>query len=130
MTSPILKQADQSKLFTICTEASNYALGAVLLQESGPDEHVIEYASPLMIQADHLLARWALNIQSFNLKIDYTSGKANVVADMMSRPSYTEGTASAVYLPESDEEAQLVVPAQERERILLKNTMMPLVIMV
>ncbi|GFW92842.1 transposon Tf2-6 polyprotein [Trichonephila clavipes] len=76
------------------------------------------------------LARWALKIQSFNLKIDYTPGKVNVVAEMLSRPSYTEGTASDVCAitvdmpsrkcsPESEEEeAQLVVPAQERERIL------------
>ncbi|GFS54557.1 retrovirus-related Pol polyprotein from transposon 297 [Trichonephila clavipes] len=42
------------------------------------------------------LARWALKIQSFNLKFDYTPGKANVVADMLSRPSYTEGAASNV----------------------------------
>ncbi|GFV96295.1 retrovirus-related Pol polyprotein from transposon 297 [Trichonephila clavipes] len=225
MTSPILKQADGSKPFTIRTNASNYALGAVLLQGSGPDEHVIEYSSRLMIPAernystierealavvwalekfrgyvenqqiflasDHQplkwllsikspsgrLARGTLKIQSFNLKIDYTPGKANVVADMLSRPSYTEGAACDVcaitvdmpsrkssdirkgqledeelkkiidcfesmdkhenfanytsrgylmnqgilnrYSPESEEEeAQLVVPAQERERIL------------
>ncbi|GFU87870.1 retrovirus-related Pol polyprotein from transposon 17.6 [Trichonephila clavipes] len=144
MTPPILKQADGSKPFTIRTDASSYELGAVLLQGSGPDEHVIEYASRLMIPAernystierealavvwalekfrdyvenqqiflasDHQplkwllsikspsghLARWALKIQSFNLKIDYTPGKANVVADMLSRPSYTEGAASNV----------------------------------
>ncbi|GFV85079.1 transposon Tf2-9 polyprotein [Trichonephila clavipes] len=92
------------------------------------------------------LARWALKIQSFNLKIDYTPGKSNVVADMLSRPSYTEGAASNVCAITVDmpsrkssdirkgqledeelkkiidcfekEEAQLVVPAQERERIL------------
>ncbi|GFT27342.1 retrovirus-related Pol polyprotein from transposon 17.6 [Trichonephila clavipes] len=51
-TSPILKQADESKPFTIRTDASSYALGAVLLQGSGPDEHVIEYASRLMIPAE------------------------------------------------------------------------------
>ncbi|GFW56326.1 transposon Tf2-6 polyprotein [Trichonephila clavipes] len=42
------------------------------------------------------LARWALKIQSFNLKIDYTPVNANVAADMLSRPSYTEGAASDV----------------------------------
>ncbi|GFT43623.1 hypothetical protein TNCV_3362531 [Trichonephila clavipes] len=176
MTPPILKKADGSKPFTIRTDASSYALGAVLLQGSAPDEHVIEYASRLMIPAernyppterealtvvwalekfrgyvenqqiflasDHQplkgllsikspsgrLARWTLKIQSFNLKIDYTPGKANVVADMLSRPSYTEvqplmcaitvDMPSRKYSPESEEEAQLVVPAQERERIL------------
>ncbi|GFW51221.1 hypothetical protein TNCV_3595031 [Trichonephila clavipes] len=35
MTPPILKQADGSKPFTIRTDASSYALGAVLLQGSG-----------------------------------------------------------------------------------------------
>ncbi|GFX82051.1 retrovirus-related Pol polyprotein from transposon 17.6 [Trichonephila clavipes] len=52
MTSTILKQADGSKPFTIHTDASSYALGAVLLQGSGPDEHVIVYASRLMIPAE------------------------------------------------------------------------------
>ncbi|GFS67108.1 retrovirus-related Pol polyprotein from transposon 17.6 [Trichonephila clavipes] len=48
MTPPILKQADGSKPFTIRTDASSYALGAVLLQGSSPDEHVIEYANRLI----------------------------------------------------------------------------------
>ncbi|GFU91736.1 integrase catalytic domain-containing protein [Trichonephila clavipes] len=32
------------------------------------------------------LARRALEIQSFNLKVQYIPGKANVVVDMLSRP--------------------------------------------
>ncbi|GFT07280.1 retrovirus-related Pol polyprotein from transposon 297 [Trichonephila clavipes] len=115
-------------------DASNYALGAVLLQGEGSDEHPIEYASRLLtpaernystterealavvwalkkfrgyieemeitVASDHkplkwLLnlksptgqpARWALEIQSFNLKVQYIPGKANVVADMLSPP--------------------------------------------
>ncbi|GBM43638.1 Retrovirus-related Pol polyprotein from transposon 17.6 [Araneus ventricosus] len=131
----MLKQPDGSKPFRIRTDASSYALGAVLTQGEGPEEHVIEYASRLLIPAernystterealavvwalekfrgyvesqeiiiasDHQplkwlmtikspsgrLARWALQIQSFNPKIEYTPGKANVLADMLSRPT-------------------------------------------
>ncbi|GFW09977.1 retrovirus-related Pol polyprotein from transposon 17.6 [Trichonephila clavipes] len=131
---PVLKQADGTKPYIIRTDASNYALGAVLLQGEGSDEHPIEYASRLLtpaernysttergalavvwalkkfrgyiegteitVASDHQplkwllnlksptgrLARWALEIQSFNLKVQYIPGKANVVADMLSRP--------------------------------------------
>ncbi|GFX38851.1 hypothetical protein TNCV_1890151 [Trichonephila clavipes] len=127
-------QADGTKLYIIRTDASNYALGAVLLQGEGSDEHPIEYASRLLtpaernystterealavvwalkkfrgyiegteitVASDHQplkwllnlksptgrLARWTLEIQSFNLKVQYIPGKANVVADMLSRP--------------------------------------------
>ncbi|GFU87072.1 retrovirus-related Pol polyprotein from transposon 17.6 [Trichonephila clavipes] len=133
-TPPVLKQADGTKPYIIRTDASNYALGAVLLQGEGSDEHPIEYASRLLTPAernystterealavvwalkkfrgyiegteitmasDHQplkwllnlksptgrLARWALEIQSFNLKVQYIPGKANVIADMLSRP--------------------------------------------
>ncbi|GFU46961.1 retrovirus-related Pol polyprotein from transposon 17.6 [Trichonephila clavipes] len=133
-TPPVLKQADGTKPYIIRTDASNYALGAVLLQGEGSDEHPIEYASRLLtpaernystterealavvwalkkfrgyiegteitVASDHQplkwllnlksptgrLARWALEIQSFNLKVQYIPGKANVVTDMLSRP--------------------------------------------
>ncbi|GFW21079.1 hypothetical protein TNCV_2703191 [Trichonephila clavipes] len=133
-TPPVLKQADGTKPYIIRTDASNYALGAVLLQGEGSDEHPIEYASRLLtpaernystterealavvwalkkfrgyiegteitVASDHQplkwllnlksptgrLARWALEIQSLNLKVQYIPGKANVVADMLSRP--------------------------------------------
>ncbi|GFW59129.1 retrovirus-related Pol polyprotein from transposon 17.6 [Trichonephila clavipes] len=133
-TPPLLKQADGTKPYIIRTDASKYALGAVLLQREGSDEHPIEYASRLLtpaernystterealavvwalkkfrgyieeteitVASDHQplkwllnlksptgrLARWALEIQSYNLKVHYIPGKANVVADMLSRP--------------------------------------------
>ncbi|GFU16318.1 retrovirus-related Pol polyprotein from transposon 17.6 [Trichonephila clavipes] len=133
-TPPVLKQTDGTKPYIIRTDASNYALGAVLLQGEGSDEHPIEYASRLLtpaernystterealavvwalkkfrgyiegteitVASDHQplkwllnlksptgrLARWALEIQSFNLKVQYIPGKANVVANMLSRP--------------------------------------------
>ncbi|GFS83860.1 transposon Tf2-6 polyprotein [Trichonephila clavipes] len=36
------------------------------------------------------LARWALQLQSFNLNMEYIPGKSNVVADMLSRPACHE----------------------------------------
>ncbi|GFX63023.1 retrovirus-related Pol polyprotein from transposon 297 [Trichonephila clavipes] len=124
----------------IRTDASSYALGAVLLQgESPTDEQPVEYASRLLsyaeknystterealaivwalnkfrgyiegaeitVASDHqplkwlmnltsptgrlarARARWALQIQSYNLKIDYFPGKCNFIADMLSGQS-------------------------------------------
>ncbi|UYV63245.1 hypothetical protein LAZ67_2003535 [Cordylochernes scorpioides] len=134
ITPPVLKQADGSNPYIIRTDASSFALGAVLLQGQGAGERPIEYASRLLspaeinystterealavvwalkkfrgyvesseitIESDHQplkwllslksptgrLARWALEVQSFNLKVQYVPGKANVIADMLSRP--------------------------------------------
>ncbi|GFX56782.1 retrovirus-related Pol polyprotein from transposon 17.6 [Trichonephila clavipes] len=49
---PVLKQADGTQPYIIRTDASNYALGEVLLQGEGSDEHPIEYASRLLIPAE------------------------------------------------------------------------------
>lgn len=134
-TAPILIQPDWKELFVLRTDASAYALGAVLLQGSEPkEERPIEYASRLLttaernyntterealavvwalekfrgyiegaevhIATDHQplrwlmslktpsgrLARWAMKIQGYNLDIQYCPGKANVIADTLSRP--------------------------------------------
>ena len=137
-SAPILIQPDYSKPFVLRTDASNYALGAVLLQGEGKDERPIEYASRLLIPAernystterealavvwaverfrgyiegheviigsDHQplkwlltlksptgrLVRWALKLQCFNIQVQYTPGKANVIADTLSRPTCKE----------------------------------------
>lgn len=51
-TPPILKQAQDGPPFIIKTDASAYALGAVLLQGEGNEEHPIEYASRLLTSAE------------------------------------------------------------------------------
>lgn len=139
ISAPILQQADENKPYILRTDASNYALGAVLLQiDENNDEHPIEYASRLLLPAernyntterealavvwaltkfrgyvdgnevnvgtDHQalkwlltlktpsgrLARWVLLIQSYNVKVNYTPGKVNVIADTLSRPPCSE----------------------------------------
>ncbi|GFW65914.1 retrovirus-related Pol polyprotein from transposon 17.6 [Trichonephila clavipes] len=51
-TPPVLKQADGTQPYIIRTDASNYALGAVLLQGEGSHEQPIEYASRLLTPAE------------------------------------------------------------------------------
>ncbi|GFV47912.1 transposon Tf2-8 polyprotein [Trichonephila clavipes] len=52
MSPPILKQADFSKPFLIRTDASNHALGAVLLQGEDKEEHPVEFASRFLNPAE------------------------------------------------------------------------------
>ncbi|GBN96944.1 Retrovirus-related Pol polyprotein from transposon 17.6 [Araneus ventricosus] len=70
VSPPILSQADFTKPFVLRTDASNYALGAVLLQGAVMEEHPIEYASRLLNSAERnysttereaLAVVWALN---------------------------------------------------------------------
>lgn len=133
-TAPVLKQVNIDLPFILKTDASGYAIGAVLLQGEGADEHPVEYASRLLTPAevnyatierealavvwavnkfrgyiestnvtiitDHQplkwlmsikspsgrLARWALQLQQYNLSIDYAPGRTNIIADTLSRP--------------------------------------------
>lgn len=51
-TPPILRQAVDNIRFSIRTDASAYALGPVLLQGEGQEEHPIEYSSRLLSSAE------------------------------------------------------------------------------
>lgn len=133
-SAPVLRQPDFAQPFVLRTDASDYALGAVLLQGQENEERPIEYASRLLTPAERnystvekealavvwstdkfrsyldgsqvivssdcqalqwlfalktpsgRLARWALRLQGLNMKVTYTPGKQNVVADCLSRP--------------------------------------------
>ncbi|GBM18646.1 Transposon Tf2-9 polyprotein [Araneus ventricosus] len=52
VSPPVLKQVDETKPFVLRTDASNYALGAVLIQGKGEEEHPIEYASHLLTSSE------------------------------------------------------------------------------
>lgn len=145
-SAPVLVQADQTKPYILRTDASDYAIGAALLQGEGNEERPIEYSSRLLnsseknysvterealaivwstekfrtylegsevtIITDHQplkwlfsiktpsgrLARWALKLQGLNMKIIYTQGKANFLADMLSRPFTFQPTTKDVCL--------------------------------
>lgn len=140
VSPPILQQIDERKPFNLKTDASDYALGAVLMQGEKENEHPIEYASRLLLPAernystterealavvwavkkfrgyiegstifvhtDHQplkwlfslksptgrLARWSLELQSYNIIFGYTPGKQNVIADTLSRPPCSNET--------------------------------------
>lgn len=49
---PVLQQVNETQPFFLRTDASNYAIGAVLLQGEKESEHPIEYASRLLIPAE------------------------------------------------------------------------------
>ncbi|GFX56024.1 hypothetical protein TNCV_1953441 [Trichonephila clavipes] len=92
ITPPILRQVDPKKPFIIRTDASSYALGAVLLQgESPTDEQPVEYASRLLSSAEK----------------NYSTTEQEALAVVWALKKFR-----------GFEEAQLVVPTHEREKIL------------
>ena len=141
-----MKQLSENATFYLKTDASNYALGALLCQGEKEEEHPIEYASRLLLPAernysttehealavvwavqkfrgyiegsevivltDHQplkwlfslksptgrLARWALQLQMFNLTFNYTPGRQNSVADTLSRPPNNQHTIEYMYV--------------------------------
>lgn len=64
------------------------------------------------------LARWALFLQGYDLKIEYTPGRANVVADTLSRPPCTDETMEVCGLCSLTINLPTVSPGELREKQL------------
>ncbi|WVZ58619.1 hypothetical protein U9M48_008871 [Paspalum notatum var. saurae] len=101
-TAPVLVLPDINRDFFIYCDASRLALGCVLMQ----DNKVIAYASRQLLTHErnyptHDLEvaapdlnlrqrRWLELIKDYDLDIHYHPGKANVVADALSRKAYSK----------------------------------------
>ncbi|KAF8789997.1 Retrovirus-related Pol polyprotein like [Argiope bruennichi] len=135
-----LKQPNRSKPFRIRTNASSCALGAVLTQGEDPEEHVIEYASRLLIPAEQnfsttereaLAVVWALEkfrgyvenqeiiIESDHKPLKWLMSIKSPSGRLARWALQIQSTILCRYSPEVEtEEAQFVVPVQKRERVL------------
>ncbi|GFU49006.1 retrovirus-related Pol polyprotein from transposon 17.6 [Trichonephila clavipes] len=103
---PVLKPADGTKPFVIQTEASSernystterealavvWALEKFRLYVEGQNIRLSSDHQPLKLSLSlksppGRLARWALQIQFYNLTIDYIPRRSNFIADLLSRP--------------------------------------------
>ncbi|KAI5671867.1 hypothetical protein M9H77_12231 [Catharanthus roseus] len=75
---PVLNLPDYSKSFEVHTDASDFAIGGVLMQ----DGHPIAYESRKLNETE---PRWQDFLAEFDYSLEYKPGKANVVADALSR---------------------------------------------
>ncbi|WVZ86089.1 hypothetical protein U9M48_032929 [Paspalum notatum var. saurae] len=128
-TAPVLTLPDQTKSFTIYCDASKEGLGCVLMQEG----KVIAYASRQLRKHEvnypthdlelaavvHALKIWRHYLfgtrceiytdhKNYDLEIHYHPGKANVVADALSRKSYVNMAVAFQMPPELCEEFESI----------------------
>ncbi|KAI5674227.1 hypothetical protein M9H77_14591 [Catharanthus roseus] len=89
---PVLSLPDYSKPFEVHTDASDFAIGGVLMQDGHPIAHESR-------KLNKMEPRWQDFLAEFDYSLEYKPGKANVVADALShkvelasiRMLYTKG---------------------------------------
>ncbi|KAE8715075.1 hypothetical protein F3Y22_tig00110187pilonHSYRG00520 [Hibiscus syriacus] len=101
--APVLIQPESGKDFTVYNDASHSGIGCVLMQEAKIWRHYL-YGEKCYIFTDHKSLKYLLTQKELNLRqrrwlellkdydcvIDYHPGKANIVADALSRKAVSE----------------------------------------
>nr|GEZ32218.1 putative reverse transcriptase domain-containing protein [Tanacetum cinerariifolium] len=85
-SAPILALPKGSEDFVVYCDVSHKGLGAVLMQR----EKVISYASRQLKEINMRQCRWLELLSDYDCDIRYHPGKANVVADALSRKEIIE----------------------------------------
>ncbi|XP_052486333.1 uncharacterized protein LOC128041064 [Gossypium raimondii] len=83
MEAPVLIQPKSGKEFTVYSDTSHVGLGCVLMQEI----KVVAHASPQLKTHER---RWIELLKGYDCTIEYHPGKANVVANALSRRAMTD----------------------------------------
>ena len=90
----LLTYPDFTKTFHLFTDASDIQLGGVIVQEGSHRSILVGF--PLVFHSDHKnlsfdtfkserVSRWRLLLEEYIYEFVYTPGKANIIADMISR---------------------------------------------
>ncbi|KAJ8353420.1 hypothetical protein SKAU_G00209870 [Synaphobranchus kaupii] len=82
---PVLAHFDFSSPTILTCDASNIAVGAVLSQLHRGTERPIAFASRALRHRPLRIHRWSERLQQYNFTPQFTPGRENVVADLLSR---------------------------------------------
>ncbi|KAG8503230.1 hypothetical protein CXB51_001047 [Gossypium anomalum] len=117
--APVLIQPESGKEFTVYSDASHIGLGCMLIQEgkmvayvsrqlkiheANYPTHDLELAA--VKELNHRQRRWVELLKDYDCSIEYHPGKANVVADVLSRRAMTDLRAMFACLSLFDDESR------------------------
>ncbi|GBP71492.1 Retrovirus-related Pol polyprotein from transposon 17.6 [Eumeta japonica] len=147
--APILSYPDYNSTFTLTTDASDKALGAVL-----PEPTPIAYASRTLSETETLqhnkrvvssalgmptlppepnakLTRWRLRLQKYDYDIKHTKGRENKVADALSRIELQNNESNAATVHSNNDDDETGIPIVDgfahsrKNRIFLQESPTP-----